>query len=623
LLALPNTRRVPGKPVYYASSFLFSLFLPSNLTTMKTIRFLLFCLLVPLLSPAQTVVEQHPFLKWKAVATAGMTYSEIEIEPSSGTLLSGQIAVGSGYTLRVIGPKGFTAADGNAHFGIGVTVVSDHNPSENISIDDIYEGQDTGVGMDMLKSLSVEFTPGENYKPGEVYTVTASFFDRKGNGRVEITIPLTIAEETDASYSVDNYSNWQESPNVAVMGQSLDPGQSAFLLNGKPLTTLFVAQGDKLAFAADVSSMAGAKTCNWSLTDQSGATLGQGTEARDASWNGQWVFDFSTVKWKQPVLLTWSVEGNGGRIGFSEWFYYLGSEPKTTGDQAIFADRLINAGVQKNRAGLDREAVLVLENASTHGTGSNGLLYSLGYAYNEIDECALALPVLEQLTAKDPANGAAWYELGFAHKQLAAYEEALAAYLRCVALEPDHYFGNYQVGWTLIELGRHQESLAYLGKAMEVNPANYTQPYDERIYAYKQLGNLKGMIDDMIALAQLDPAGGEQHYYNIGYNKIEVGDYTGAVDYLTRAFEAYPYKYDAVYERGYAHKMMGNYALALADFNTAIGLADGGEPANTYLHLGDCQVSLGNKDQACENFRKARELGVAQATDRLTLHCSK
>lgn len=613
----------------WPAAFFVSLIVPialyklSNHTAMKSHRLVILLCLFPMFAFSQITVEQHPFLKWKAVASGGMTYNEVEIEPSSGSMLSNKIGPGSSYTIKVLGPKGFQAVEGNAYFGIGVSVVSEQNPSENVSVDDIYEGQDTGVGVEMIKSLSLEFTPGENYKAGEIYVVTTVFFDREGTGKIEITIPFVVAAEADVSNNVENFANWQSSANVGVLGQSVDPGNSAFQLNGQPLGTLFVKSTDKLAFAADLSGMPGAKICYWAITDYNGMSIDGGELAQGAGWNGVWAFDLTKVTGKKPVLVTYSVEGNNGRIGFSEWFYYLGTEQRQAGDQAIFSDLLIKAGVQKSRAGLGREALLVLENAASHGTGSNGLLYSLGYAYNEIGEYTLATDNLNKLIGKDPNNFSGWFELGYAHKQLANYHTSLAAYLKCVSLDPDHYFSNYHVGWTLIELGRYEESLPYLEKAIAVNPANYKQPYDERIYANKKLGNLKAVIDDMVALAQLNPYGGGEYYYNIGYNKIEVGDYEGAVEYLTKAFEEYPDKYDAVYERGYAYKMMGSYALALEDFNTTISLAEGEEPANTYLHRGDCYAALGDKTKACEDFSKASATGVALANDRLKEHCGR
>ncbi len=55
-------------------------------------------------------------------------------------------------------------------------------------------------------------------------------------------------------------------------------------------------------------------------------------------------------------------------------------------------------------------------------------------------------------------------------------------------------------------------------------------------------------------------------WYNQGVDKIEAGDFQGAIADFTRAIELNPEDPDSYYNRAYAYHALGNYQPAIDDY---------------------------------------------------------
>lgn len=110
--------------------------------------------------------------------------------------------------------------------------------------------------------------------------------------------------------------------------------------------------------------------------------------------------------------------------------------------------------------------------------------------------------------------------------------------------------------------------------------------------------------------------------YKQGNNKQDLKDYSGAMEYFTKAIEL-DHKFALAYtSRGVIKTTSGDYTSALEDLNKGTALAPEailGVPttksklAEAYYAIGAIKNKLGDKKGALEAFNKAGELGISRA----------
>ncbi|MHB8260885.1 MAG: tetratricopeptide repeat protein [Bacteroidia bacterium] len=113
------------------------------------------------------------------------------------------------------------------------------------------------------------------------------------------------------------------------------------------------------------------------------------------------------------------------------------------------------------------------------------------------------------------------------------------------------------------------------------------------------------------------------------YNDI-IGDYKNAIEDFTKAIELYP-KCDLAYLwRGLTKNKSGNYRDVVGDYNEAVGdykeaiedlskvIELSPKEDMAYLWRGNAKYGLGDRQGACEVWKKAVELGNEEAKDRLS-----
>lgn len=90
-----------------------------------------------------------------------------------------------------------------------------------------------------------------------------------------------------------------------------------------------------------------------------------------------------------------------------------------------------------------------------------------------------------------------------------------------------------------------------------------------------------------------------------GIGQAERGKDEGAIASFSRAIRLAPsinVLHFAYYHRGLAHARREDYSLALADFDTFIGLAPSDMPLAVYVHRGDMHAALGEWEKAMEDY---------------------
>ncbi|MFT5619409.1 MAG: tetratricopeptide (TPR) repeat protein [Arenicella sp.] len=594
---------------------------------MKNIRYyqlVFFVFLVGFQSYGQVSVERNPFLKWKATSHL-MEYAKVSIEPvgGNGTLLSNQISNKQGVIIKLEKPKGFVESEGKIFFGLGVRVINVGLDKEVLNVEDIYESNE-GVSAELLQNLSLRFSPDTTAKPFDIYLVKARFFDKKSDGEVLIEIPFSIRKNSDISFSTHNYSSWSISPSYKLIGQNLPLEESEIQLDGNSLNQLHFSSDSKLSFKVDVSKF---QQKNYSsyyyFTDSKGNTVSEAGQAFPESWNGKLDFELPKSLQTEPYLLTVSVESASGRMGFSEWFFYTGEEKSLNSKQKEeFSEVFMKIAKRLNVSKNSRDALQVLDNAISYNPNNAQAFYEKAWANNELNRAGMAETNLKNALKVNPNYLAADQELAYTYKKQKKYELAIAQYEKIVETHPNHYKSYYELGWLANEMKQYDRAVEVLSKAIELNINNFYQPYSERVLANKRLGKLDAVVQDYEKLSEMFPANAD-YPYQIGYYKIDLKDYLGAIEALDKSIEIDLYNYKPIYEKAYAQKMLGNYKEAIKGFEYALEIGKSKVPNAVNLYLGDCLYALENRADACEYYEKAKKLKVKNAFERVKEFCGK
>ena len=109
-------------------------------------------------------------------------------------------------------------------------------------------------------------------------------------------------------------------------------------------------------------------------------------------------------------------------------------------------------------------------------------------------------------------------------------------------------------------------------------------------------------------------------YFNRGFSKNELGDYTGAIADYSKAIELNPEYVEAYFNRGFAKNGLGDYTGAIADYSKAIEFNPGN--AMAYNNRGFAKIKLGEKYNGCLDLSKAGELGYVKAYDIIKEYCN-
>lgn len=113
-----------------------------------------------------------------------------------------------------------------------------------------------------------------------------------------------------------------------------------------------------------------------------------------------------------------------------------------------------------------------------------------------------------------------------------------------------------------------------------------------------------------------------EDYLKTGLEKIEILDFDGAYSDYTIAIEMDSNSAEAYYRRGLLlGKEMHKYSKAIKDFTKAIKLKN--DFAEAYYDRGVTYRILDDLANSCADWRRAKELGHAEAEVLLEKYCNK
>ncbi|EZH75258.1 hypothetical protein ATO12_00340 [Aquimarina atlantica] len=190
------------------------------------------------------------------------------------------------------------------------------------------------------------------------------------------------------------------------------------------------------------------------------------------------------------------------------------------------------------------------------------------------------------------------------------------------------------------EIGQYEKGIEILNQAIEKDP-EYLGAYINRGAYKSSLKNYESAISDYQKVLELDPKN-TLATYNIGNSYRQSGNLKKAKEFYDLAFQTKggelitidyePNSFiekslfdvpsaEIYYNRGLVHYGLLDYEKAYSDFNNS--LKNDYELADNYYMIGSCLLMTGNTKLACEQYKKAIELGDEMAKSEFEKHCGK
>jgi len=220
---------------------------------------------------------------------------------------------------------------------------------------------------------------------------------------------------------------------------------------------------------------------------------------------------------------------------------------------------------------------------------------------------------------KDPDNWRncyVYYYWGLSKSSDGNQQEAADYYTKALKLKPDFERAYFNRALANDALHNTKAAIADYDQAISLNPKS-EEVYNARGWAYYETGDTKSAINDFNKALSLDPKYPEA-YNNRGWVYFETGDTKSALRDFDTAILMNPDFTKPYYNRAAIKVNSKDFRGAIEDYNRLIKLNPKDNAA--WYSRGIARFGIGNP-QACDDWRKAEELGSEDASKLLRQNC--
>ncbi|QIZ72449.1 tetratricopeptide repeat protein [Oxynema aestuarii] len=136
------------------------------------------------------------------------------------------------------------------------------------------------------------------------------------------------------------------------------------------------------------------------------------------------------------------------------------------------------------------------------------------------------------------------------------------------------------------------------------------QAYYNRGFERLDMGDYRGAVEDYTEALELDPQQATA-YNNRGLAHFHLGELDGAIADYSASLELNPNESVVYFNRGFAYFNRGDYEAAIADYNNALRLAP--EVTGAYFYRGEAYNQLGEHQRAIADYSEAIRLAPTDA----------
>jgi tetratricopeptide (TPR) repeat protein len=216
---------------------------------------------------------------------------------------------------------------------------------------------------------------------------------------------------------------------------------------------------------------------------------------------------------------------------------------------------------------------------------------------------------------KNPSSAFVYNQIGVAKANLHDYKGAIEEYSMAIQHDKKNFRAHFNRAKVKETLNDYAGAIEDYNSILAIKPSY--EVYISRGSAKTLLEDYKGAISDFDRAVEMGIKDSKA-YLNRGALKAALKDFKGALADLDTAVEIDPKDADAYVNRGNVRATAGDVRFAMLDFNKAIDLNP--RHPGAYLNRGIVRLSL--KDgRACDDWRKALDLGEKQAGELLSQYC--
>ena len=206
-----------------------------------------------------------------------------------------------------------------------------------------------------------------------------------------------------------------------------------------------------------------------------------------------------------------------------------------------------------------------------------GNVFDKGVSAMDNGNYKLAVQIWEDYLKTNPTDAIALNNLGDSYYELNDYQKALDNLTKAIALKKDYEDAYYNRGLTYQAMKQYKNSISDFDKVILLNPT-FADAYHDRGWS-KRLNGDESYIEDFNYAIKLAPDKFPDIYAELGIRAYKKQSDEDALEYYSKVIQI-------------TKTNEGEYGLATAYYQRAFA-----------------NWNLGNKEEACSDWNKARELG--------------
>jgi len=276
--------------------------------------------------------------------------------------------------------------------------------------------------------------------------------------------------------------------------------------------------------------------------------------------------------------------------------------------------------------------------------------YDLGMKHYQEGRYRTSIDYFSRALLSNPANAELYYLRADAKSKLKKNKEAIDDYSKAIKLKPEmkYYLGR---GLTYLTILDFKGAINDFDEAVTLDSTN-SELYFNRGYSYSALDNYDRALSDYSTAIILDSSNAklfvnrgdlwsregkfelaifdftkaialdpddELAYYNRAAEFVSMGKYEPAIKDYTKAIELNPTNVEYYFLRGETNSDLNHYLIAAADYSKIIELEP--DNGNAYYNRGICYAQVKLKENACNDFYQAGELGFFEAYEVIQEYC--
>lgn len=204
-------------------------------------------------------------------------------------------------------------------------------------------------------------------------------------------------------------------------------------------------------------------------------------------------------------------------------------------------------------------------------------------------DSTLIRDLLKKSSELDPHYVVPYFLWGYFNERLCCPDEALYCYQRLVKLDPSNAAGWYRLGkLEQEEFGNLPVALKAFDKVVALAPND--QAYNSRGHLRMEMKDFSGAIEDFNKALDFNPKAGGS-LWGRGFCKKELGDLPGAAEDFSQMLALYPQEIAGYMDRADVKVLQKDLIGALKDYQTVVTQIDPENKA-AWAHIADLQNRL-------------------------------